>query len=66
METGTRRNPRGLRRFLPCSGAFAPRRVARMVFAREDKESAVAIVSPAADSFGAFSLSAGERETKSG
>ena len=48
------------------SGAFARRRAARVLFALADKESAFALVSPAADSFGALSASAGERETKSG
>lgn len=43
------------------SGAFARRRAARVHFALVDKERAVAIVSPGADSFGALSLSAGER-----
>mgnify|MGYP001590202345 CR=1 FL=1 len=43
------------------SGSFAG-----YLNASEDKESAAAIVSPAADSFWAFSPSAGEKETKSG
>jgi hypothetical protein len=48
------------------SAAFARRRVARVLFAPGDGESAAASFSAGADSFAALSRSAGEREAESG